>query len=399
VKNLYYGWVVVAAISITETVSWGIVYYGFPVMLGPMERELGYSRAAITAAFSLGLAVAAVGAIPVGRWIDRRGARAVMTLGACLNAVLLVGWARVESLGALYLVWAGLGFAMAATLYEPGFAAVVGWFTSKHRDRALLIVTLVAGLASTIFVPIETWLLARMSWRDALVTLAVVLAVIMIPIHACVLRAPPHIADAKRAGREEPATLPGVTLRAATRTMLFWVLDIAFFIANFATVVVTVHLIPYLSERGYSPTVAALMIGWMGAVQLLGRILFAPVVQIFGHRSLTAAIFVAQAGGFVLLALAGRVPTLVPMVFLLGAANGMATLARATVVAEIFGPRHYGSITGAIALGSNGARAAAPVGAALLQVALGGYETLFWSLAGLLVVAGVAVRLTEPPSG
>ena len=48
-RNLYYGWIVVVAISITETVSWGIVYYGFPVMLGPMERELGYSRTAITA--------------------------------------------------------------------------------------------------------------------------------------------------------------------------------------------------------------------------------------------------------------------------------------------------------------------------------------------------------------
>ncbi len=397
-KNLYYGWVVVAALSITETVSWGIVYYGFPVMLRPMESELGFSRAALTAAFSLGLAVAAVVAIPVGRWIDRRGARVVMTVGACLNAVLLAGWARVDSLAALYLVWAGLGLGMAATLYEPGFAALVHWFRGKHRDRALLIVTLAGGLASTIFVPIEAWLLARMSWRDALVILAVVLAVITIPIHALALRAPPHLVAERRGGRVD-ASVPGVPLRSALRTLVFWILDAAFFVANFSTVVVTVHLIPYLSERGYSPAFAALLIGWMGAVQLLGRALFAPVVALFGHRSLTAAIFVAQAGGFVLLALAGRLPTLVPMVFLLGAANGMATLARATVVAEIFGPRHYGSIMGAIALGSNGARAAAPVAAALLQVALGGYETLFWALAGLLVVAGIAVRLTEPPAG
>ncbi|MGH7356324.1 MAG: MFS transporter [Candidatus Rokuibacteriota bacterium] len=397
-KNPHYGWVVVAALSITETVSWGIVYYGFPIMLRPMEQDLGYSRTALTAAFSLGLAVAAIVAIPVGRWIDRRGARVVMTVGACLNAILLVGWARVDSLPWLYLVWGGLGLGMATTLYEPGFAAIVGWFTGKHRDRALLIVTLAGGLASTIFVPIETWLLARMSWRDALLVLAAIVAVLTIPIHALALRAPPHLSRAKSAGHDGTA-IPGVPLRTALRTVVFWVLEVAFFAANFATVVVTVHLIPYLSERGYSPAVAALMIGWMGAVQLFGRALFAPVVSVLGHRSLTAAVFVAQAAGFVLLALAGRLPTMIPTVILLGAANGMATLARATVVAEIFGPRHYGSIGGAIALGTNGARASAPVAAALLQVALGGYETLFWALAGLLVVAGVAVRLTEPPAG
>ena len=397
-KNLHYGWVVVAALSITETVSWGIVYYGFPIMLRPMEQDLGYSRTALTAAFSLGLAVAAIVAIPVGRWIDRRGARVVMTVGACLNAILLAGWAHVDSLPWLYLVWGGLGLGMATTLYEPGFAAIVGWFTGKHRDRALLIVTLAGGLASTIFVPIETLLLARMSWRDALLVLAVILAVLTIPIHALALRAPPHLSRAKSAGQDDTA-IPGVPLRTALRTVVFWVLEVSFFAANFATVVVTVHLIPYLSERGYSPAVAALMIGWMGAVQLFGRALFAPVVSVLGHRSLTAAIFVAQAAGFVLLALAGRLPTMIPTVILLGAANGMATLARATVVAEIFGPRHYGSIGGAIALGTNGARASAPVAAALLQVSLGGYETLFWALAGLLVVAGIAVRLTEPPAG
>ncbi len=56
---------------------------------------------------------------------------------------------------------------MAATLYEPAFAVVVSWFP-RGRDRALLTVTLVAGLASTIFMPIEAWLLTPVGWRSAL---------------------------------------------------------------------------------------------------------------------------------------------------------------------------------------------------------------------------------------
>jgi MFS family permease len=65
----------VASLSITETVSWVILYYGFPVMLQPMETGLGYSRVQLTGALSIGFLTSALAALPVGRWIDRHGAR------------------------------------------------------------------------------------------------------------------------------------------------------------------------------------------------------------------------------------------------------------------------------------------------------------------------------------
>ncbi len=392
-RRLDYGWVIVAALSLTETVSWGILYYGFPVMLGPMEAELGWSRVQVTGAFSVGMAVAAVGALPVGRWIDGRGARGLMTAGSCLGTLLLLAWSRVESLPALYAVWILMGLALAATLYEPAFAAVVGWFPSGSRERALLVVTLAGALASTIFMPLEAWLVERVGWRSALVVVAGVLAVLTIPVHAFVLRAPPRLTR-PAPGQAPSGPLPGVTLGAAARTAVFWVLAVAFFVSNFATNTVTVHLIPFLAGRGYAPTLAAAMIGWMGAMQLPSRVLFASIVRRSGHRALNVAIFAGQAAGVAQLALARHLPTLAPMVVVLGAANGMSTLARATTVAEIFGPRHYGAISGAIALGANGARATGPVASAMLQAALGGYEPLFWTLTAALALAGLAVAMT-----
>src|SRR5436309_11419708 len=133
------------------------------------------------------------------------------------------------------------------------------------------------------------------------------------------------------------------------------------------------------------------MIGWMGAMQLPAHLVFAPLVARLGLRVMTVAIFCFQAVSLAQPALVRRLPTLAPMVVMLGAANGMATLARATTIAEIFGPRHYGAISGAMALGANGARAVAPFAAALLQIALGGYEPVFWLLAGALVVAGLGL--------
>jgi MFS family permease len=230
----HYGWVIVATLSVTETVTWGIVYYGFPVFLRPMEQDLGASRVAVTGAFSVGLGVSALAALPVGRWIDRHGARGLMTVGSCLTTCLTFAWARVETLPALYAVWFGMGVAMAATLYEPAFAVVVSWFP-RGRDRALLTVTLAAGLASTIFMPIEAWLLSRVGWRSALTILTVVLGVVTIPMHAALLRRAPTGPSHRQAGSGQAAPARGMALDAARRTAVFWVLSAAFFVSNFAT--------------------------------------------------------------------------------------------------------------------------------------------------------------------
>src|SRR5262245_63995465 len=109
----------VSTLSVTETITWGILYYAFGVLLAPMERDMGWSRAQSTAAFSIALLLAAAGAVPVGRLVDQGRARVMMTLGSCAGTLLLVLWARVESLHALYLVWAGIGLTMATVLYEP----------------------------------------------------------------------------------------------------------------------------------------------------------------------------------------------------------------------------------------------------------------------------------------
>jgi MFS family permease len=387
--RLYYGWVIVAVLSVTETVTWGIVYYGFPVFLRPMEQDLGASRVSVTAAFSIGLGVSALAGLPVGRWLDRHGPRALMTVGSCLASALTFAWARVESLPALYAVWFGLGLAMAATLYEPAFAVVVSWFR-EGRERALLTVTLVAGLASTIFMPIEAWLLERLGWRSALTTLAVVLAVITIPMHALLLRQGTAGHGARGGGGAASASM---TLGEAGRTLVFWVLFVAFFIGNFATASITTHLIPYLVDGGYSPAVAAAVIGWMGAMQLPGRMMFVPISARLGARAMVGAVFFAQAVGIGQLPFLARLGTLIPFIVLQGAANGMSTLARASSLAEIFGSRNYGAIGGAIALGANGARAVGPVGASLLLVALGSYVGVFWTLSASLVLAGALVLL------
>uniref|UniRef100_UPI002028143F MFS transporter n=1 Tax=Actinotalea sp. C106 TaxID=2908644 RepID=UPI002028143F len=185
----YAGWRMVHALAVTETVAYGALYYAFAVFLVPMRQDLGTSLAVLTGAFSMALAISGGLAPVVGRVLDRFGARPVMTLGSVLGACALLAWSQAQSVAQLYGAFVLLGCAWATTLYEPAFALVARWF-ARERTRALLTLTVVAGFASTIFVPLSELLTARLGWRSALVVLAVLVGLCAVP-HAWLLRRTP----------------------------------------------------------------------------------------------------------------------------------------------------------------------------------------------------------------
>src|SRR4051812_17180136 len=120
----YYGWYVAVTLAITETISWGIIYYSFSVFLTPMQADLKWSRAEITGGFSLALLVMGALAFPVGAWIDQHGPRLLMTMGSIAASLLVLAWSQVTDKTTFYFIWAGLGASAAAVLYEPAFAVI-----------------------------------------------------------------------------------------------------------------------------------------------------------------------------------------------------------------------------------------------------------------------------------
>lgn len=396
-RGLYYGWVVVGTLATTETISWGILYYAFAAFLVPMQQELGWSTATLTGAYSLALLVSGLAAIPVGRWVDRHGPRLLMTVGSIGGTLLLLAWARVETLPSFYTLWAALGLVMAATLYEPAFTVIAVWFR-EARSRALLLLTFVAGFASTIFLPVATALIERYGWRQALLVLAGLLAVTTIPAHALILRRRPEDLDLQPDGRPAAqhvgAVTPGgdgVTLHQALREPAFWWLTAAFFLGTLSSVAVAVHLIPFLLADGYDPGFAAVATGLIGATQVASRV----VITMAGNRipavPLTAAVFALQ-GAAVLVLLSWRQTSGVLLaVVLLGAGRGAVTLMRASLIADRYGRTHYGAIGGALALFVSGAAALAPVGAGVAYQVAGAYPVVFAGLAGISGLAALAM--------
>src|SRR5688572_7418674 len=376
----YYGWTIVWTLAVTETISWGILYYAFAVFLVPMQTELGWSTPEITGAYSLALLVTMILSPPLGYWLDRAGPRVPMTLGSVLGTLLLVAWARVESLPGFYLIWAGIGVAIALTLYEPAFATASTWFV-RGRSRALLVLTTVAGLASTIFLPVAGWLIERLGWRDALIVLAIILGLTTIPAHALVLRRRPEdlglLPDGELAEPGQPSPPPeGVALSRALRDPAYWWLNGAFFLGLVAAVAIGVYLIPILLERGESLARATVITGLIGAAEGGGRVGSIALERGVRGQALGSAVF-----GFQAIALAGILVTsglalTLLAVALLGAGRGGITLMRATLVADRYGRANFGAISGIPAAAQMAARAVAPVGAGLLVSWLGGYAPM-----------------------
>jgi MFS family permease len=263
-------WRLVATLALTETTSYGVLAYAFGVFLLPMQQELGWSRTALTGAYSLAIIVSGVAAIPVGRWLDRHGARALMTTGAAAASLLVLAWAQVTDLAAFYATWIGIGLAMAAVLYERAFAVIATWFRDAvERTRALLGLTVIAGFASVIYVPLAGWLVQTLGWRQALVVLATLLAVLTVLPNATLPGRRPDQLDRLPNGQgtipvagAEPA---GVPLRRALRDQALWWLAAALVAATLATTTVTVHLVTYLREQHYSAGFAATWTGLLGA--------------------------------------------------------------------------------------------------------------------------------------
>ena len=131
----YWGWTMVSGLGVTACASYGILAYSFAVFLAPMEAELGWTRSELTGAFSLAWVITGLSALPLGRWVDRHGARVSMTLGSILAAALLVAWAYTTRLAAFYAIWMAMGVACAAFL-RAGFAVVAHWFERRRAMRS-----------------------------------------------------------------------------------------------------------------------------------------------------------------------------------------------------------------------------------------------------------------------
>ncbi len=384
-------WGAVLALGITQITAWGSIYYLFPLVMEPLQEALGASKSAVVGAFTGALLLSGMLAPLVGRFIDRRGGRALMAAGSLLAALSLAALGQVNSLTQLYVVWALLGVAMAGTLYEPAFAVLTRAFVTNHR-RAIAVLTLFGGFASTVFWPLGQVLINAFGWRDAAMIFGGINLLVCVPLHLTVLpKGDPRTATA--AG--DPGT--SRSLGEAVRDPTFHLLAAAFTANAFVFSAMSVHLLAMMVAKGFSATQAATLAALIGPMQVLGRLSEMSVGQRLAPSSVGALAMALLPASVLLFAFAGDSTwRFIVFAVLYGAGNGVMTIVRGAVPVELYGRDHYGAVNGAMAAPVLIAKALGPLAAAVAWTVLQDYDTVALLLAAVafssLVFFGWAVR-------
>jgi len=376
-------------LSWAQLITWGRVFYTFSLLMGPVERELVLSRAEASLGFSLALLADGLMAYPIGRWIDRGDERRVMTWGSAWVGLCLLAHSFIDSLVGFYAVWLGLGLGMSATLYAPVFAVVTRRFPNDFR-RAIIIMTFLGGLASTVFIPLTSWLIQIFGWRHALWVLALFQWLICLPLHAWLLQGAAKKKVAEAATPEQELAKPVVSIRVHLMRPPFWLLAGFMLMTAIVSSALPAHMVSLLEEAHLSPAWVIAIPASIGAIQVLGRFLLFMFEKHLDVHAANKWIPCLVPLGLVFLVAGGLAPwAALLFVTFYGLGNGLNTIVKGTAMAQYVSRDHVGQLNGVLGLPLAMGRAVAPWGLGLMWTPEEGYtQGLRYLL--LIGVIGVA---------
>jgi MFS family permease len=367
----------ISALGTAQICSWGTLFYGFPLIAEAMRTDLGWSKPTLYGAATLGMLLAGLAAYPIGTAIDRGHGRFLMSGASVLAGLLLAAWSQIEGLVAFYVVLAGLGCMQAATLYEPAFAVIARRVGPLNARRGITALTLWGGFASTVFIPVIQFLIEIHGWRGALLAMSSVNVIVCGGLYFLAID-PSRDAPVRAAvPGETPPAVGRVAVAMAMRKPSYWGLMLAWISYAFAFSSLTYHFFPLLLERGLDSAGAVLVLTVIGPAQVAGRVLIRAFAAEAPVRKLGSAIVIVFPLALIGFAFAPpEVLVIAAVAAFYGAANGMITIVRGMAVPEMVTRYGYGAVNGSLVAPMSIMTALAPLGAALLWQANGGYGTV-----------------------
>ncbi|MCK8783023.1 MFS transporter [Roseomonas sp. NAR14] len=382
----------VLCLGLSQLMAWGVSYYLIGGFAPLIAADLGWSRAVVQGGFSTALLVMGLASSRVGAWIDRYGGRPVMVAGSCLVALGCLGLAAAHGLAAYYGAWAVLGLGMRCCLYDAAFATLAR-LGGPAAGRPISQITLLGGLASTVFWPVGEALAAPLGWRGALVAYAGI-ALLTVPLHLAIPATgrPAPAAGPAGAARMRASARPalrGRELRVAAA--LYALLAVLINVLNAA---MSAHMIGLLIGLGLGGTLAVWIATLRGIGQSLARLCEVASGSRLHPLDLNLAATAALPACFLLALLtAAFPPAAIGFAFLYGAGNGLLTITRGTLPLVLFDPQAYGAVVGRLLAPSFLLSAAAPLAFALVIERYGERAALGLALALASAAFGAALYL------
>ena len=318
----------------------GLVY-SFGVFIKPIEFEYGWSRSAISGAFSTYAIIHNVLAFFAGRLLDRLGPKVVLAIAGLFLGFSMLIMSDMTSVWELYFYY-GLIFSVGvACTYAPMMATVSWWFEAK-RGLAIGLTTAGLGAGSMVFSPLVAWLISCFGLKRSFNILGIITLVVFIPIIIFIRQAKQE-SKRKENGQE---LIKGLSFREAFWTRTFWALCFCWAFIAVALWAIMIHIVSLATDRGLSIVSAGNLAGLIGASSFIGRISAGFLSDHIGRKRILNIAFVIQLLITIWLLVSSEVWQLFLFAIIFGLSSGSWAGVIPAFPADYFGSRATGAIIG-----------------------------------------------------
>ena len=409
----YHGWRVVFVCFVAAVFTWGLSVFGASVYLSEVTKAQGWSISLVSGGITVLYLTSALSQAAVGSFIDRFGPRPVFIAGTLALGLGVAGMGRVAAPWQLFAAFVVMGLGYASLSLTAISATVAPWF-ERHQGRSVAMALTGASVGAMVVVPLLVLAIGRFGFAAATLGGSCILAAVMLPLAAAVLRwrrpaelglapdgdAPPPPARGLAAGATPTVAWTRATAMA---TPALWTIAVAFALGLTVQVGFFTHQVK-LAEPVLGAAGAGWLVGATGLAGLLGRLLLARIADRVPLRPYTAGILATQALVLALIALAPGTSAAGPAVlvggsFVYGFCLGQITTLAPIVVRREFGAGSYGAIFGLVATVTQFSSAFGPALYGVLRDLAGGYGPVLGVAAAVELVAMAAVLAARPPAG
>jgi len=366
-----------------------ISVFAFGVFIKPLEAEFGWSRASISAGLSLCGLFSALALPLVGGLMDRYGARRPLVIAVCLFALNIAAIGGTTSLAMFIALTALSGLSGAAQSPLAYVKSISGQFNAR-RGLAIGIAMSGVGIGTALVPLLVQSLINSFGWRAAYLGMGALVFLLAVPIAAAVI---PDEPERRVSARDESDLSQGLSIRMAIGSRIFWLLALSIFLASLALNGSLVHVVPMLTERGWTPDRAAMALATAGLSGMVGRILVGFIIDRIFAPYVGGVFFLMAAAGIFLLI---EDKAVILGVVFVGLAAGAEIDMMGFLTSRYFGLSALGKTYGLLFALFTVAAGLGPYLIGLSFTSTKAYGLGFSTAAGLMILAGLILTTLGP---
>ncbi len=423
-------WWIVFAGALAHAVSTGLAYFGLSAYFPSFEREFGWSRTAISGAFSMARVESGLLGPAEGYMTDRLGPKRVMYLGIVICALGFIGMSLVNSLSMLYVaIVVGIVLGSSIGFYIP-ISVVVATLFRARRSLAFGIFRTGPGLSGAL-VPVVGFMIVWWGWRAAAVASAFIIVGMGWPLARAIgnayergagrpgpseemrprgtratvpapeVSSPPQAPGGEpwpSARAESPVPEVSLTLKEALRTRSFWLLSAVMGLRQMVTEGISVHLVILLMDRGWGQEVASGLLGTSALIGAPARLAFGWMGDFIDKRRLMIGLLVALSASVLIMGATASSAWFMAALLVYSLCYGGLASLQEPIRADYFGIRHFASIQGFSRLFVTAGSVMGPISAGFFYDLTHSYTVPLAIFAGSAFTSTVLMFRTKPPT-